>query len=122
MTSRFSIADLTCAVALLWSSVAGADVLTPGNPISRPVAAQDKHSYEVRVERGSYASLTVEQKDADVAVSLFGPDQNLIARTDTASLWSSPEQISFVAEAGGLYRIEVEGLARRSPPLPPRSA
>ena len=116
MTSRFAIADLAGAVALLWSAVAGADVLTPGTPVSRAVGVQDKHSFEVRAEKGHYASVTVEQKDADVAVSLFGPDQKLIARTDTASLWSTPEQISFVAETAGLHRIEVEGLARRTPP------
>jgi CHAT domain-containing protein/Tfp pilus assembly protein PilF len=66
------------------------------------------HSYQARVAAGQYARIIVEQREVDVVAHLAAPDGNPIARFDREERTQAKEEIEFVAEKTGEYRLEVK--------------
>jgi CHAT domain-containing protein len=115
-----AIALLTCHVHVLFAytarSPAGVRQLTPGVRIERALSNAHVHAYELRMERGDYVHLTVDQQGVDVVVRVFGPDGHLIATIDAVDDAFEPEAVNAIAEDAGTYRIEIS----RSASAPPR--
>lgn len=87
-----------------------APTLEPGKPIERELAGGQSHSYRFTINAGQYSRVVVEQRGVDVVVVLYAPDGKKLVERDSPNGKQGPETISFEAETGGTYRIEVKTL------------
>jgi CHAT domain-containing protein/Tfp pilus assembly protein PilF len=81
--------------------------LEPGKPLERELKGGEKHTYEIRVESGLFLHAVAEQLGIDVALTLYTPDGKRIASMDSPNGNFGPEKISTIAEAPGIYKLEV---------------
>lgn len=72
------------------------------------------HTYDLAVETGDYLEVRVEQAGADVALILFGPGGEELARTDRPNGSRGREEVLVVATSAGRHRLEVRA-ARAGP-------
>jgi CHAT domain-containing protein/tetratricopeptide (TPR) repeat protein len=111
----FSVASLALAGPLLAQSSSGtADhpqsettFLEPGKPLERTLQGGEKHLYAIRAETGQFLHAIVDQVGIDVALTLYAPDDKPIGSMDSPNGSFGLEQISTIAEAPGMYRLEV---------------
>jgi CHAT domain-containing protein/Tfp pilus assembly protein PilF len=82
-------------------------VLEPGKPLERQLKGGEKHTYEIRAEAAQFLHAEVEQLGIDVALTLYAPNGKPIASMDSPNGNFGPEKISTIAEAHGLYVLEV---------------
>ena len=85
---------------------AGTD-LEPGKPLERTLQGGEKHIYAIHAESGQFVHATVDQLGIDVALTLYAPDGKPIGSMDSPNGNFGLEQISTIAEAQGIYRLEV---------------
>ena len=90
--------------------------LRPGVRIERVLSHAQVHTYELRMERGDYVHLTVDQQGVDVVVRLIRPGGDLLTTVDAIDDAFEPERVTAIAGDPGRYRIEVS----RSSSAPPR--
>jgi len=81
--------------------------LEPGKALERTMRGGEKHVYAIRAETGQFVHATVEQLGIDVALTLYAPDGKALGSMDSPNGIVGLEQISTVAQAPGLYRLEV---------------
>jgi len=81
--------------------------LEPGKPIERELDGGQSHSYQIALAAGRYARLVVDQRGIDVVAKLFGQDGKQIAEFDSEVRLHGEESVSWVAEADGVYRLDV---------------
>jgi CubicO group peptidase (beta-lactamase class C family) len=84
--------------------------LTPGRPLEKELARNDKHAYRVDLKAGQVLYAVVDQRGVDVVVTVFGPDGKQLSEIDSPNGDQGPEPIVINAEASGKYRIEVRAL------------
>lgn len=78
-----------------------------GKPIDRELRGGQSDSYTIRVSAGQFLHAVVDQLGIDVALTLYSPDGKKIASMDSLNGTIGPEQISAIAEASGIYRLDV---------------
>jgi CHAT domain-containing protein/Tfp pilus assembly protein PilF len=78
-----------------------------GKPIGRELKGGETHLYRVKAEAAQFFHVIVEQRGADVAVTLVGPDGGKLFEIDSPNGAEGPEPVLWVAETAGNYRIEV---------------
>src|SRR6266542_4769539 len=93
-------------------SAQGTDSLEPGKPVERELSGGQSHSYKITMISGQYLQVVVDQRGIDVAVALFAPDGQKISEVDSEHLVEGSETVSAIAEAAGVYRIEVRSAER----------
>jgi len=76
-------------------------------PIERELAVGVTHSYSVSLTQGQYFKLVVDQKGIDVVIRLFGPNGQKLTEVDETPA-AVPESTFLIAEAAGVYRVELE--------------
>ena len=81
--------------------------LEPGKPLERTLPGGEKHLYAIRAETGQFIHATVDQLGIDVALTLYTPDGKPIGSMDSPNGNFGLEQISTIAKAPGIYRLEV---------------
>jgi tetratricopeptide (TPR) repeat protein len=81
--------------------------LEPSKPVEKELAGGASDSYEIQVGAGQFVHAMVDQLGIDVALTLYGPDEKQIAMMDSPNGFYGQEQISTVAEAEGIYRLEI---------------
>jgi CHAT domain-containing protein/tetratricopeptide (TPR) repeat protein len=81
--------------------------LEPGKPVERELSGGQSHSYKITMISGQYSHIVVEQRGIDVVVALFAPDGKKISEADSEHLIERSETVSAIAEAPGVYLIEV---------------
>ena len=81
--------------------------LKPGKPLERTLQGGEKHIYAIRAETGRFIHAIVDQLGIDVALTLYAPDDKQIGSMDSPNGNLGLEQISTIAEAPGIYRLEV---------------
>lgn len=84
------------------------DTLAPDAPVTGELSGGQKHAYQFALDAGEYAKVLVEQRGVDIVAHLFAADGHLIADVDAERTMQGRETVELVAEAAGLYRIEVE--------------
>jgi len=89
--------------------------LEPDKPLERTVQGGEKHTYEIRAEAGQFIHAVVEQLGIDVALTLYAPDDKPIGSMDSPNGTFGLEQISTIAEAPGIYRLEVASTDKNVP-------
>lgn len=77
--------------------------LEPGYPIQREITWSEAHFYQISLAANQYLHVVVDQRQADLTATLFGPDSRQIAYFD--SRWFGAEPISLIAEVSGVYRL-----------------
>ncbi len=79
-----------------------------GKPLERTLQGGEKHIYAIRAETGDFIHFIVDQIGIDVTLTIYGPDEKPIASMDSPNGRYGLEQISTIAEAPGIYRLEVD--------------
>jgi CHAT domain-containing protein/Tfp pilus assembly protein PilF len=80
-----------------------------GQSVVRPLAAGDIHPYLVRLTAGAYVRVAAEQRGADLVLSLYGPNGELLVKVDSPTGIRETERVSAVAQTTGDFRFEVVG-------------
>ena len=90
-------------------SIAGApaETLVTGKTIAAVITGGGSQIYELDLEAGQYAHITVEQIGIDLAVSLIDPNNTKIDEVDSPTGDQGTENIIIEAKLGGTYRLEV---------------
>ena len=81
--------------------------LEPGKPLERTLQGGEKHIYAIRAETGHFIHAIVDQLGIDVALTLYAPDDKPLGSMASPNGNFGLEQISTIAEAPGIYRLEV---------------
>jgi tetratricopeptide (TPR) repeat protein/CHAT domain-containing protein len=83
------------------------DSLESGTLIKRDLTGGQQHSYQVNLNPDQLVKAIVRQQGIDVAVKLFEPDGRQITQFDSEFRGQGEEEVSWVTEKAGVYRIEV---------------
>ncbi|HEX6861936.1 MAG TPA: tetratricopeptide repeat protein, partial [Thermoanaerobaculia bacterium] len=78
-----------------------------GTTAEARIQGGETHSYRLSLKADQYAGLVVDQRGADVAVTLHDPEGRLLASVDSLQGARVPEQVPVIATAAGTYRVEV---------------
>jgi CHAT domain-containing protein/Tfp pilus assembly protein PilF len=76
-------------------------------PIRRELVRGQKQSYEIGMYNGQFLKVVVKQDGIDVAVKLYQPDGKQIMEFDSEIRKQGDENVTWVAEETGSYRLEV---------------
>ncbi len=90
--------------------------LVQGKPVTKEVINKDVHVYTVKLERGQFLTLFVEQYDVDLITEVYTPKGDLLGQFDTPTSGRGTEQIRIGAETSGNYNIEIYTLSERAEP------
>lgn len=94
------------SVALLLAGhVMAQDAITLNQPVSRELAAGTTESYSIRLSAGDFVSGSISQQGR-AQINLYLPGGSLLRRFPSPPA-DGKRQLSFVAEAAGMYRIEL---------------
>src|SRR5215813_8112564 len=84
--------------------------------IANELNSGETHAYRVNVATEQYVYLVVDQQGIDVVVKVFGPAGPKLIEVDSPNGTQGPEPVSFIADAAGVYRIEVGSIAKDAKP------
>ncbi|MEO6723696.1 MAG: tetratricopeptide repeat protein [Blastocatellia bacterium] len=79
-------------------------------PIVRELKGGEAHDYQIKLKHGEYAHLVVEQRNIDVIVGVFDAAGKSLGEYDSPTGLSGTEQVRFIADAAGKYRIVARAL------------
>ncbi|HKQ75955.1 MAG TPA: tetratricopeptide repeat protein [Blastocatellia bacterium] len=82
--------------------------LEMGHPIMREFAGEQRHSYQLTLQAGQFLRVMVEQRGANLAVLVFGPDDKQVAEFDGEITTQGREEVTQVAETTGRHRLVVQ--------------
>jgi len=82
------------------------------------IPAGSERRFTLQLERGGFAKLTVDQIDADLAVSVIGPDGKELDQFDSSAK-GQPEPVEFEVPATGRYEIVIMGGLRLAETVEP---
>src|SRR5215475_5782008 len=88
-------------------SAGAAPELVVGRPVHSEIAAGQTRTYRIALPAGQFVLITVRQHGNDLVETLIAPGGDLVARFDSAWESDGSDQVEFVAETSGVYRIEV---------------
>jgi tetratricopeptide (TPR) repeat protein len=88
-----------------------AQPLTQGTVVGRALGAGERHSFSIDLAAGDFIHAVIDQLDADVTVSLFGPDSTQLIAADSPNGRRGPERIAWIAATAGNYRLDVANAA-----------
>ncbi|MEM7349749.1 MAG: CHAT domain-containing tetratricopeptide repeat protein [Acidobacteriota bacterium] len=74
------------------------------------LAGGEIHSYRIALAADTFVRVGVEQLGIDIVVSLFGPDDDLLIKFDKLTSTYEAEQVLWVTDLAGVYRLEVAAL------------
>lgn len=79
----------------------------PKQGIERSLAGGGVHSYQIELPANAFLHVTAEQDRIDVALRLSDPEGTEVLEVDSPTGGQGPENLYFVAEKAGEYRLEV---------------
>lgn len=106
---------LLLALSLLTvTSAAQSNKNTPalelGKPIERELAGGQSHTYRIALAKGQFLRVVVDQRGADVLVTLSDPAGKKLTEMDGLIGSRGPETVVALAESAGDYLLEVRSL------------
>jgi len=99
-----------CGAVFLVVAAAQIPQISPGGAISGALARGETKWYSVRLDAGQFCSAVLEQRDADLGVTVLDPSGATVANFDGFDRGEEP--IVFEAAAAGEYRIGVTGTGK----------
>jgi len=100
-------------VAVSLGKVGGSAALEVGTPVQRELFRTARHVFEVALNAGEYAHVTVEQRGIDVVVHLLDSAGRTVADFDAESRTVGSESFGVVADAATTYRLEVTAVYQK---------
>jgi tetratricopeptide (TPR) repeat protein len=107
---------VSASVAKQEAAQADVPELVVGTPQERELKGGERHVYRLVLAADQYLRLVVEQHGIDVVVRLFGPDGRQLVEMDSPTGTQGAETVSFIADVGGTYRVEIAPLEREAAP------
>jgi CHAT domain-containing protein len=98
--------------ALSGASQAGAPATTlvDGLVLEREAAVGQTDRYSIELRAGQYLQVLVDQRGADIAGTLIGPDGAVVLETDTISGQIGPDPVAFIASTAGAHELRLRVL------------
>lgn len=106
--SLLLFAVLESSAAPITQSEATPVPLELSKPIERTITGGEAHSYTVTLAAGQYAQIVVDQRGANVVVTVNGSDGASLFEVDTPHTNHGPERVAMLADSATTYRVEVE--------------
>lgn len=100
-----SISAVTIAAAQTQEATS---TLEPRIAIEHELSGGQKYIYQFSVTKDQYVNVIVEQNGIDVVLHLNAPDEKPIADFDSELRLKGKENVEFIAETDGIYKLEVE--------------
>jgi CHAT domain-containing protein/Tfp pilus assembly protein PilF len=86
-----------------------AQALEMGKPLEREFpGGLATQACTVKLAAGQYAKIVIDQREVDITAELSAPDGKSVTRFDREIRLREKEEIEFVAETGGEYRLEIK--------------
>ena len=105
---------LTFSVAVYSQTQTQTAALEPGKSIEQTIAGGEKHSFTLTLAAGSYGLLELEQKNINLAVTVFAANGDKLRFADLAGRGFS-EEVSLIAADATSYRIDLHAPDKASP-------
>lgn len=105
------------------STMSSATQLAPlhvGEPVERPLAADEAHTYPLPLEEGRYVYLTADQHGVDVELQLLDPGGEVVVRRDSLTGFRGTERLHAVAAVSGELQVRVRSLGTEEGEPEPR--
>lgn len=90
--------------------------LTKGKPVERALAKGEVHDYALQIPADHSAKLLLVKSGVAAVATVFAPDGNKLGVFGSAASGQGSEDITFVAETAGSYKIAVRTFFQPSPP------
>src|SRR5262245_60723799 len=90
--------------------------LQAGQTYVRELSGIVSHAYQLRLDEGEYARLTVEQRGIDVTLRVLGPDGVAIADFQDELRIGPAEPVEITAEKAGAFTLLVKPGVATAPP------
>lgn len=104
-----SLSLVTLLEFCLLTTTGSAQTLEAGKPVEREFpGGLATHAFTIKLVAGQRAQIAIDQREVDVAAQLSAPDGASLTRFDREIRLREKEQIEFVAETTGDYRLEVK--------------
>lgn len=87
-------------------------ILEVGVPIEREISKDETHRYKITAQTNEFVRFVVAQQNTDIALQVFAPDEQKLYDANNFTERSESERFSFIAEAGGEYRVEISFAAK----------
>ncbi len=81
--------------------------LLAGSSFSKKLLKNEKHIYNISLERGGYAALVVMQKGVDLAIDVIDPSGKKVGYFDSPNGSDGPEPVTIVPSKKGKYRLHI---------------
>lgn len=88
--------------------------LETGQTIEREIGGGQTQQFQIKATTGEFVGLQIAQRGADLNERLFAPDGKLSAAFDEDARPQGEERADFVADATGIYRLEVAPNAKNA--------
>jgi len=121
MTPNIRLRLILCLVMLVGVSVAAQTVpryvntLELGKPLERELHGGETDTYRIHLSAGQFLKVIVNQEEIDVTVKLLGPENQVLAVTDSPNGRNGPEQLAAIAQTTADYRLEVSAPDKAAP-------
>lgn len=86
-------------------------VLEPGTPLSRYLSGGNRDVFLVGMQPRQFLHLSIMQDGMDVLITVFHPDGTTLLNLDAPIGKTGLEEVQFVADVAGTYRIEVHPIS-----------
>lgn len=91
-------------------------LLEKGKPVEKALAAGEVHAYALKLGADQSVTVLLEKHGAAAVATLFAPDGEKVGTFGSTASNQGTEQITFVTESAGSYRITVRTFFKPSPP------
>jgi CHAT domain-containing protein/tetratricopeptide (TPR) repeat protein len=91
-------------------------LLRLSKPIKAKLAAGETRAFRLTVKAGQYLHIAIEQQGIDLAATLIAPDGKPVSESDHAKGKQGSETLSLMAEAAGVYRVDISAPKNDAPP------
>ena len=88
--------------------------LEMGEPVERELVGGETHAYRITLDSGQLMRAVVDQRNIDVVVEIYSPEEKRLTWVDRPNGVRGPEAISVIARAAGHYRLVVRSLEKRA--------
>jgi CHAT domain-containing protein len=94
-------------VPCLSAFLAAPQRLDVGDPIERPLSGAQEHRYEITLQAGEYAAVSLTQRHLDVVAKVVAPDGAVLTDFNNEPRLDRDERVDVVADAAGTYTLTV---------------
>jgi CHAT domain-containing protein/tetratricopeptide (TPR) repeat protein len=81
--------------------------LDAGQTIERTLSGTQQHRYEIALQAGEFAGISLTQQHLDVTAKVVAPDGAVLADFNNEPRWGRDERVDVVADATGIYTLTV---------------